>query len=110
VNNTLIIKFEQSGGFTGLEISVVLNDEVLSKDEYEHVHILIEQSDFFELQTDMAGHPLPDQLLYRISVETATQKHTISIYENQVTAELQPLIRFLSGKARSLRTKRKENQ
>jgi hypothetical protein len=103
MKNSLTIYFEQSGGFTGLGISVVLNDEVLSKDEYAHVHILIEQSDFFELRTDMAGHPLPDQLLYRISVETATQKHTISIYENQVTAELQPLIRFLKGKARTVK-------
>jgi len=84
-----------------MTISVVLNEEMLSRDESEHVHILIEQAGFFELQTDTAGQALPDQLLYRISVETANQKHTISIYEQQVTAELKPLIRFLSRKART---------
>ncbi len=100
MNNSFTIYFEQSGGFMGLTISLELNDEILSTDEKEHVHILIEQANFFELQTDDAGHPLPDQLLYRISVETATRRHTITIYEHQVTAELQPLIRFLSRKAR----------
>jgi hypothetical protein len=100
MKNSITIYFEQTGGFTGMTISVVLKDDMLSRNEYEQVHILIEQANFFELSTDPEGHPLPDQLLYRISVETTTQKHTISIYENQVTQELQPLIRFLKGKAR----------
>ncbi len=106
LNNILTIHFEQTGGFTGMTISVVLNDKMLSRDEYEHVHILIEHADFFELQVDPKGHPLPDQLLYRISVETATRKHTISIYDNQVTTELQPLIRFLKGKARAVKSEK----
>jgi hypothetical protein len=106
MKNTFTIYFEQSGGFTGITISVELNDEILSRDEKEHVHILIEQADFFDLQTNETGHPLPDQLIYRISVETATRRHTITVYEQQVTAELKPLIKFLSGKARSLKTKR----
>ena len=84
-----------------MTISVVLKDAMMSKDEFEHVHILIEQANFFELKTDTSGHSFPDQLLYRISVETATQKHTLSIYEHQVSTELQPLIKFLSRKARS---------
>jgi hypothetical protein len=91
----------------GLTISVELNDKLLSKDENEHVHILIEQANFFELQTETTGHSLPDQLLYRISVQTATQHHTLIVYEHQVTAELKPLIRFLSGKARSKKTNEK---
>ena len=103
MNNTLTINFEQSGGFTGMTISVELNDEMLSRNEYEHVHILIEKANFFELQTDTTGHALPDQFFYRISVETATRKHTITVYEHQVTAELQPLIRFLSRKARTVK-------
>jgi hypothetical protein len=84
----------------GLTISVELNDKILSKDENEYVHILIEQANFFELQTETIGHPQPDQLLYRISVETTTEQHTLMVYEHEVTAKLQPLIRFLSGKAR----------
>ena len=103
MNNILTVNFEQSGGFAGMTISVVLNDKMLSQDEYKRVHILVEQADFFELQSDTIGHPHPDQFLYRITVETASQKHTISIFENQVTAELQPLIRFLKGKARAVK-------
>jgi hypothetical protein len=102
VNHILTINFEQSGGFMGLTISVELNDKILSKDENEHVHILIEQANF-ELQTETTDHSLPDQLLYRISVETATQHHTLIVYEHQVTAKLQPLVRFLSQKARSVK-------
>lgn len=86
-----------------MTISVELNDEILSKDENEHVHILIKQANFFELHEDTTGHSLPDQLLYRITIETATRKHTISIYEQQVSIELQPLIKFLKGKARSVK-------
>ena len=85
----------------GLTISVELNDKILSKDENEHVHILIKQANFFELQTETTGHPLPDQLLYKISVETAAQHHTLMFYEHQVTSELQPLVKFLSRKART---------
>ena len=84
-----------------MTISVELNDEILSKDENEHVHILIKQANFFELQTVTTEHPLPDQLIYIISVETATRHHTLTIYEHQVSTELQPLIRFLSGKAKA---------
>jgi len=103
LKNTFTIYFEQSGGFMGMTVSVVLHDEQLSRDEYQQIHVLIEQANFFELQTDTAGNPMPDQLLYRITVESSTQRHTISIYENQVTAELQPLIRFLSRKARTVK-------
>jgi hypothetical protein len=100
MKNTLTIYFEQSGGFMGMKINVKLNDEILTKDEKEHVHILIEQADFFGLQIDNTYRPHPDQIIYRISVETATRRHTITVYEQQVTAELQPLIKFLSRKAR----------
>jgi hypothetical protein len=103
LNNSIIISFEQSGGFAGLTISVVLKDAMLSKDEFEHVHILIEKANFFELKTDTSDHSFPDQLFYRISVETESRQHAIAVYEHQVTAELQPLIRFLSGKARSVK-------
>ena len=107
MNNTLTIYFEQSGGFTGMTISVELKNDMLSRNEYEHVHILIEKANFFQIHTDATDHALPDQMFYTISVETATRHHTITIYEQQVTAELQPLIKFLSGKARS---KRKNEQ
>ncbi len=103
MKDSFTIYFEQSGGFTGMTIHVELKDNMLSRNEYEHVHILIEQANFFELQTDTTGHALPDQLLYRISVETATRRHTITVYEHQVTAELQPLIKFLSRKARAVK-------
>lgn len=101
MKDSFIIYFEQSGGFMGLTISVELNDEILSKDENEHVHILIKQANFFELQTVTTGHPLPDQLIYRITVETATRHNTLIVYEHQVSTELQPLIKFLSQKART---------
>jgi hypothetical protein len=103
MKNSFTIYFEQSGGFAGITISVVLKDAMLSKDEFEQVHILIQQANFFDLQTETAGRLLPDQLLYRISVETANRSHTITVYEHQVTAELQPLIRFLSRKARAVK-------
>jgi hypothetical protein len=90
----------------GLTISLELNDEILSKDENEHVHILIKQANFFEIQTVTTGQPLPDQLLYRISVETDTRHHTLTVYEHQVSAELQPLIKFLSRKARSVKSEK----
>jgi hypothetical protein len=101
MKDSYIIYFEQTGGFMGMTISVELNDEILSKGEYGHVLILIEQANFFELKTGAPGHPVPDQLFYRISVETATRQHTISLSEHQVSAQLLPLIQFLSQKARA---------
>jgi hypothetical protein len=66
----------------------------------------MKQANFFELQTVTTGHPLPDQLIYRISVETATRHHTLTVYEHQISAELQPLIKFLTGKARSVKSEK----
>jgi hypothetical protein len=102
LTDSFTIYFEQSGGFTGITITAVLDDKSLSTGESEEVHLLIERSNFFTLQIrETAGKSRPDQLYYKISVETPTHRNSVTVYDHQVTDELRPLIRFLVRKART---------
>jgi hypothetical protein len=96
----ILIDFERSGGFTGIPVKVILSDQLLSKDELMEIHRLIDSSDFVRLkEEDVTDNPKPDQFLYKITVETPFYRHSLVIYEQQITPDLRPLIRFLSGKA-----------
>ena len=80
---------------------VILSDKLLDPDELEEIRLLIESSDFLRLKSESGSDKsFPDQFLYRISVETSGYRHSIMVYEQEVTAGLRPLILFLSEKAR----------
>jgi hypothetical protein len=102
LENKFIIDFERSGGFTGIPVRVILSNQLLSQDELDEIQRLIESSDFLRLKSEgRSARSLPDQFMYRITVETSNYRHSIAVYEQEVTTGLRPLILFLSEKARS---------
>jgi len=106
MDDILHIDFERSGGFTGIPVRVILDGSLLSPGELEEVRQLIEHSDFFSIQaTHISDRSMPDQFLYKITIETTEYSHTLLIYEQEITAHLRPLIMFLSGKTRRGRKK-----
>lgn len=106
MDDKIHIDFERSGGFTGIPVRVILDGSLLSSGEQEEIRQLIEHSNFFSIQAmHISDRPMPDQFKYRITVETAEYSHTLLIYEQEITAHLRPLIRFLSEKMRRGRKK-----
>jgi hypothetical protein len=102
VDEIISVEFERSGGFTGIPVRLILNDKLLSAGETAEILYLIESSGFLRLQiADMTDQHMPDQFFYKISVETSGSRHSIALYEQQITDDLRPLIRFLSGKAKT---------
>jgi hypothetical protein len=98
------IHFERSGGFTGMRLEAAIDTQVLSPDEAENLHLLIEEAGFFDLPPELSA-PVPgaDQFQYRLTVETAEREHSIAISDGAVPDTLQPLIRRLTILSRSAR-------
>lgn len=101
--NIISIYFERSGGFTAIPLQAEIPATAFSAAEAEEIGSLLERSGFFNFFTP--GKPegwVPDQFIYRIEVERTDIRHDVLVYEQQVTDDLRPLIRFLTRKARGI--------
>jgi hypothetical protein len=101
--NIISIYFERSGGFTAIPLQAEIPAKAFNKEEAEEVVSLLEHSGFFNFFSP--GKPegrVPDQFIYRIEVERTDIRHDVMVYEQQVTDDLRPLIRFLTRKARGI--------
>lgn len=98
-NPTVRIKFVQSGGFAGIEREIVLDTNSLSPGEAKSLHILIENSGFFDLTswspTIKKG---ADYFEYEITVESEGEIHTVKTNDITLPGKLVPLIRYLRQK------------
>ena len=98
------ITFQRSGGFTGRTISLTLNLESLPADQASTLNGLLAKADFFNLSTDSAKRPAPDEFIYAVTVETDKQSHTIRTSDTAAPESLRPLLDDLSLRARTQRT------
>jgi hypothetical protein len=102
LNLTTII-FERTGGFTGMPLQTVLPVTSLNAEEASEIIRLLDTSGFFGYESP--GLPegrIPDQFIYRIEVELTHSRHVVMVYEQQVTEDFRPLIRFLIRKAKGI--------
>jgi hypothetical protein len=64
----------------------------------------LDTSGFFRYETlEMPEGRVPDQFIYRIEVERTDSRHVVMVYEQQLTDDMRPLIRFLIRKAKGIR-------
>jgi hypothetical protein len=102
------IEFQNEGGiahFPGLARPVVIDSDALSEEEATELKRLVKAARFFE-QPRGVGTPrrgAADYRQYTITVEEGGRQHTIQVADPVEDPELQPLLRFLQTKARSLR-------
>ncbi len=94
------IYFERTGGFLGNSLVTAVDMTSLSAEEAQSLQQLIDQTQFFELPTDLDGKGMADAFQYTLTVEDTNRKHTVHTSDEAAPDELQPLIRRLTLLAR----------
>ncbi|MHA1269537.1 MAG: protealysin inhibitor emfourin [Candidatus Helarchaeota archaeon] len=92
------IKFVQSGGFAGLTKEADVNTDDLSEEDAKFFQDIIDQVDFFNIQTKDT-QPLPDVEQIYINVEKEGKKHMVSWSLLDIPDQLKPLIDKLKKQA-----------
>ncbi len=101
MSDTKLIHFERTGGLTGLTLSCTVDTDSLDSSEVEQIRNLISMVDVERVSAIIASEkPQPDQFIYRITIENEDQTKVIVMYESEVPEMLQPLIRYLTVKAK----------
>jgi hypothetical protein len=99
------IKFERSGGFTGMTIARDLKLDDLSEEQAQTLLELLDDLDFDELPAQMTnGKSMPDQFTYTITVETPRGEHTVVTGDASAPEKMQELLQFLNRLARRKKT------
>jgi hypothetical protein len=102
-NKEMNIYFHSSGGFAGINSSIVLDMNSMSSDDAMRIQKMINDSNFFSLPSvsppPKAG--AADYISYRITVETDNRKHTVRTNDIAMPPQLEPVIGFLQEKAQS---------
>lgn len=98
------VSFERTGGFAGMRVSATIDSEVLSPEEERKLRDMVEATDFFQLPP-MLLTPTPgaDRFVYRLTVESDGQRHTVEASDAAVPSSLRPLLEWLTGAARKRR-------
>ncbi|HET6418656.1 MAG TPA: protealysin inhibitor emfourin [Geobacteraceae bacterium] len=98
------ITFERTGGFAGITLSATLDTENLAADEANELLQCVERADFFNLpERIVSPSPRPDRFQYKVNVQDGRGRHTITVSEDIMPADLKPLIQWLSEAARRAR-------
>jgi hypothetical protein len=97
------IKFERSGGFTGMRIARDLRLDDLPEEQAHTIVELLDEIDFGELPEQMLDDAGPDQFTYTITVETQKWEHTVVTGEASAPEKMQELLRILDRLARKRR-------
>ena len=95
------IKYERSGGFTGMRIATDFKPDDLPDEQRNSLLELLDDMDFNELPAQLTGQsPMPDQFTYEITVETKKWEHTVIVGDASAPDKLQELFRLLDRIAR----------
>lgn len=93
------IRFERSGGFTGLTIT--LDQKSLLPEVADQIRIMMEESGLSAMPVGRKPErPVPDEFTYTLVFMTEEVEHTLVFAESKMPATLRPLIRYLSREAR----------
>lgn len=96
------IKYERTGGFTGMRLATDLKIGDLSDENANRITELIDDLDFGELPEQMVNKSaMPDQFTYVITVETTKWEHTVVTGDASAPEKMQELLRLLDRLART---------
>lgn len=99
------IKYERTGGFTGIRFSADINPNDLPDEQVRPLLDLLDEMDFNELPEQITGSsPMPDQFTYQITVKTTKWEHTVTAGDASAPEQVQELARMLDRIAKTRRT------
>ncbi|MFB2896538.1 protealysin inhibitor emfourin [Aerosakkonemataceae cyanobacterium BLCC-F50] len=88
--------FERTGGFAGIRMTKTIDIDTLPESERNHLQLLIEAADFFELpEIITSANSQPDRFQYQITVEKSQRQHRVRVSEQAVPDTLRPFLEWL---------------
>jgi hypothetical protein len=100
--NVQRIKYERTGGFTGMRFHADFNPGDLPEEQARPLLDLLEKVNFENLPENMTGSMVhPDQFSYTITVQSSREEHTVIVGDSSAPNEMQELLRMLDSIARS---------
>ncbi len=98
------IKYERTGGFTGIRLSADFEPSELPDEQLRPLLDLLDEMDFDELPEQLTSRsPMPDQFTYEITVKTTKWEHTVIAGDASAPEQVQELARMLDQIARTRR-------
>jgi len=95
------IRYERSGGFTGVSQKYSVSDESLNEEERSRLAELVANAHFFDQPAEIRRTtPGADQYQYSIAIDSNGHSHEVNVDEGAVPAELKPLLGWLQSAAR----------
>ena len=96
MDEELRIEFHQSGGIGGWSSEYVADDSTLSPEEADHVRRFIDESNFFEMPTEVTnGTPIADLYDYTVTLAHGRRNHTVHTYDGSGPHESPALVEFI---------------
>jgi|ERR1051326_276859 hypothetical protein len=100
------IEFERSGGFVGNAppLKATFDTESLPSERVEQLEHAVDELNLDSLtEAGQAPSGRPDRFQYDLTITRDSERHRISVSENQAPSELKPLLRLLTEMAREER-------
>jgi len=92
---TMHVTIKRTGGFTGIPLTKIIDSANLPQQEAVRLYQMMAAADFFELPPTIPSPPQPDRFHYQISVEQKGKKHSVTVGEAAVPANLKLLLNWL---------------
>ena len=80
----------------GNEVYFELELEKVSADTAERVRKLIDSADFFNVPANLGMSSSTDEFLYKITVDTGDEYHSVRVTDTTMPKALSPLVRELT--------------
>ena len=94
------IKYERTGGFTGIRIAADIEPDDLPEDLARTLSDLLDDMDFNELPEHLLNGSGADQFTYTVTVETKKWEHTVITGDSSAPEKMQELLELLNRLAR----------
>lgn len=93
------IDFSQSGGITGIRLSLTLDTATLPPDEAREFEDCVNRSGFFDLP-EVLQSAGADRIQYRLTIERDRTSHSVQMDDGAIPSALAPLIKRLEADSR----------
>jgi hypothetical protein len=97
----MILRYERSGGFTGMRVAVDIDTATLSSDERTEVAGHDDAADFYEMPDRIAPPGGADDLVHVLTIESEGRQHTVEASGPGTPQALDALLKTMGRLARA---------